>query len=118
MKGLIIKPKWADLILSGAKTWEIRSRRTHIRGTIAIIKSGSGQIFGTVELVDCLDVTLATYMNSRNKHCIQVGQKPDSIVGAHEMKAWVLTNPVIYPEPIPYIHPQGAVIWVNLANSV
>jgi len=38
MNGLIIKPKWADLILSGKKTWEIRG----------------SQIFGTVDLVDCI----------------------------------------------------------------
>jgi hypothetical protein len=114
MKGLIIKSPWLDKILTGEKTWEIRSRRTHLRGTIGIIKSGSGQVFGTVELVNCLDISLAMYMNSREKHCIQVGQKPGSIVGAHSMWAWVMQNPIIYSKPIPYVHPQGAVIWVNL----
>lgn len=39
MQGLITKPMWADMILSGAKTWEIRGSRTHKRGTIGIIKS-------------------------------------------------------------------------------
>lgn len=51
MKGLIIKSKWADLILSGEKTWEIRGSQTHQRGRIGIIKSGTGKIFGSVELV-------------------------------------------------------------------
>ncbi|MNU02871.1 hypothetical protein D3C72_2467110 [compost metagenome] len=30
--------------------------------------------------------------------------------------AWVLRNPIIYPEPIPYNYPQGAVIWVKLPD--
>jgi len=50
MNGLIIKPEWADLILSGKKTWEIRGSQTHIHGTIGIIKSGSGLIYGRVDL--------------------------------------------------------------------
>lgn len=44
MDGLIIKPKWADMVLSGFKPWEIRGSRTHKRGTIGIIKSGSGLV--------------------------------------------------------------------------
>ncbi len=56
MKGLIIKPKWADLILSGDKTIEIRGSRTKIRGEIGIIKSGSKKVFGTVELMDCVEL--------------------------------------------------------------
>lgn len=32
--------------------------------------------------------------------------------------AWVFDKPKIYNEPIPYKHPMGAVIWVNLSESV
>ena len=70
MNGLIIKPKWADLILSGKKTWEIRGSRTNICGTIGIIKSGSSQIFGTVDLVDCMPLTPALYGISYEEHRI------------------------------------------------
>jgi hypothetical protein len=28
--------------------------------------------------------------------------------------AWELRDAVLFSQPIPYIHPQGAVIWVNL----
>ncbi|OAB30221.1 hypothetical protein PMSD_20775 [Paenibacillus macquariensis subsp. defensor] len=60
MNGLIIKPKWADLILSGKKTWEIRGSQTHIHRTIGIIKSGSGLIYRRVDL-DCMPLTPALY---------------------------------------------------------
>ena len=41
-KGLMIKSPWIDKILAGEKTWEIRGYTTETRGTIALIKSGSG----------------------------------------------------------------------------
>jgi len=114
LKGLIIKSKWADMILSGVKTWEIRGSQTHQRGRIAIIKSGTGKIYGTVDLVDCVplhgpdDVNLI--LSSQSKHHVPLGAIP-----YRKPWAWVLQNPIVYPEPVPYNHPQGAVIWVNIA---
>lgn len=114
MKGLIIKPHWADLILSGKKTWEIRGSRTHLRGRIAIIKSGTGKVYGTVELTDCIPCSIGRFKTYKDKHCIE-----DSNVAFryNQAWAWVVKNPIIYPEPIPYKHPQGAVIWVNLEDG-
>ncbi|NYC91934.1 hypothetical protein B0I49_005584, partial [Clostridium beijerinckii] len=31
-----------------------------------------------------------------------------------KLYGWILENPIIYNEPIPYEHKQGCVIWVNL----
>ena len=53
-RGLIIKQPWIELILSGKKTWEMRSRPTHIRGKIGLIEQGTGLIVGEVEIIDCL----------------------------------------------------------------
>ena len=112
MKGLIIKSPWIDLILSGDKIWEIRGNNTKIRGKIALIKSGSGHIYGTVDLIDCFQIDLVTYQKSVDKHKI-----PSSHLSSLPYKktyAWILNNPQIYESPIKYTHPQGAVIWVNI----
>ena len=37
MRGLLIKQPWIDLILDGAKTWELRGSRPSIRGPFALI---------------------------------------------------------------------------------
>ncbi|MNB81424.1 ASCH domain protein [compost metagenome] len=111
MKGLIIKPKWADLILSGVKTWEIRGSRTQQRGTIGIIKSRSGKVYGQVDLVECIPLTMYAWAENKDKHHVEYAD-----IDYYTPYAWVLTNPIIYPEPIPYRHPQGAVIWVNLLD--
>lgn len=117
MKGLVIKEKWADMILNGEKTWEIRGSQTKQRGRICIIKSGSGKIFGSVDLVDCIplhggdDVELI--LNNHDKHRVPLGAIP-----YRKPWAWVLKDPLIYPFPIRYDHPQGAVIWVNLEGRL
>lgn len=111
MKGLIIKEPWIDLILKGEKTWEIRSSHTKIRGEIYLIKSGTGHIFGKVNVVDSIKLTPDTYFNSVDKHKIENHQNKMPYKNTH---AWVLEDPVLFKEPIPYKHPQGAVIWVNM----
>ncbi|MGF9644057.1 ASCH domain-containing protein [Paenibacillus sp. MABNS29] len=113
MDGLIIKPNWADMVLSGIKPWEIRGSRTHKRGTIGIIKSGSGLVYGTANLVDCIPLTMYEWAANKDKHHVDYVD-----IDYKTPYAWVMQNPIIYPEPIPYKHPQGAVIWVKLPDKV
>ena len=111
MKGLLIKEPWIDLILRGEKTWEIRGSNTKIRGEIHLIKSTTGKIFGSVQLVDVIELDEDTYFNSVHKHQIKDHNRT---MPYKKTYAWVFENPVLFEEPIPYQHPQGAVIWVNL----
>ncbi|NRU52450.1 ASCH domain-containing protein [Clostridium beijerinckii] len=111
MKGLIIKPKWAELILNGEKTIELRGSNTNIRGTIGIIKSKSKMVYGTVDLVDCIPLSREEFYNTMVQH--QVRESFDHIP-YKKLYGWILENPIIYNEPIPYEHKQGCVIWVNL----
>ena len=110
MDGLIIKEKWLRLILSGLKSWEIRGSRTKKRGTIYLIQSGSSHIMGQVDIVDCIELTKERYEENRGKHCIEAGWESLPYSAPY---AWVLENCVQYQKPIPYKHPQGAVIWVK-----
>ena len=111
MKALIIKQPWIDYILSGSKTWEIRGSKTSKREKIELIQSKSGCVVGSVELVDCIELSLDTYRASVDKHQIREGL--DSLP-YKKTYAWVLKNPIRYKEPRPYKHPAGAIIWVNL----
>jgi ASCH domain. len=114
MKGLIIKDPWIELILEGLKTWEIRGSNSKIRGKIALIKSGTGMIYGTVEIVDSILLTSEQYHQAFEKH--RITDTEGKALPYKKVHAWVLTNPVKFEKPIPYVHPQGAVIWVNLDN--
>jgi hypothetical protein len=113
MKGLIVKDPFASLILNGVKTWEIRGRNTNIRGTIAIIKSGTRMIFGTVKLVESEPLTRALFDTSYGEHRIPFSYK----LPYNSPHFWVLQEPDLWDEPVLYDHPQGAVIWVNLGDG-
>ncbi|PFX44590.1 hypothetical protein COL32_12105 [Bacillus pseudomycoides] len=112
MKGLIVKSPYVERILQGEKTWEIRGSNTKIRGNIALIKSGSGLIIGTIDLVDSKKLSLQEYQNSEKYHCVS---KKDCLNPHYKnIYAWIVSNPVMFQDQVPYTHPQGAVIWVNL----
>lgn len=113
MKGLIIKQPWIDYILNGQKTWEIRGRNTKTRGEVQLIQSGSGYILGEATLVDCILLSEERYFSSVEQHQII----HDGIMPYQKTYAWVFETPVRYEQPIPYQHPQGAVIWVKLKNE-
>lgn len=110
VKGLIIKDPWITKILNGEKVWEIRGSNTKIRGTISLIKSGTGMIFGTVDLVKTKNLIRNELYLSYNKHFVQNHDDIEYL----NIWAWILENPVWYTEQIPYKHKQGCVIWVNL----
>ena len=112
MKGLIIKEPWIDLILDGKKVMEIRGSNTHVRGTVALIKSGTGMVIGEVEIVDSITITPEEYRSYERFHKIQ----DTETLPYKKIHGWVMINPVRYETPIPYKHPQGAVIWVDLTE--
>lgn len=114
LRGLIIKEPWIDLILNGDKTWEIRGTNTTIRGRIALIKSGTASIIGTVELIDTQQLSIQEFNDSEGFHCINTNN--NTILPYPKTYTWKLTNPTLLSEPLPYRHPQGAVIWVKLYN--
>ena len=112
MRGLLIKTPWIDAILEGRKTWEIRGSNTRVRGTIALIRSGSGHIVGTCELWDVKGpLTLDEMRKNVRKHRIPLADLARGLSYA-KTYAWVIRNAKVLKKPIPYKHPRGAIIWV------
>ena len=92
-RGLVIKSPWIDKILNGEKTWEIRGSNSNIRGKIALIKSGSGEILGTCELVDSIGpLSIGDLTENVDKH----GVVNVMIEQMYEKSyAWVVESPQI-----------------------
>lgn len=107
MDGLIIKQPWINLILNNKKTWELRSKKTHKRGKIALIASKTGTILGECTLSDCIELDKQTFEKNRDKH------HSTQAFSQTKLYAWILSNPKQYARPRPYTHPQGAIIWVK-----
>jgi hypothetical protein len=119
LKGLIIDEPWIGLILSGEKIWEMRKTACHHRGPIALIRKGSGKVVGVAELIDSLPSIddENDYARAEPLHRIPSSRRKQAFADGWRTP-WVLDNAEPLAEPIPYNHPSGAVIWVNLDDSV
>lgn len=116
LKGLIIAQQWINLILSGKKTWEMRSKVTSYRGPLAIIQKGSGVVSGIVDLIDCIpEQHEAEYGASEALHCIPKTQHRDC--ASRWPVAWVFANARSLVEPVPYQHKKGAQSQVVLSKE-
>lgn len=101
------------MILEGSKSLEIRSSRTSKRGKVALIESGSSRIVGEVEITGCFEI------NREDFHAYQESHKVLDLDNVHykRLYGWRLANPVRFAVPVPYCHPAGAIVWVDLAKT-
>jgi hypothetical protein len=108
--GLLIRKESLDGILVGTKTWEIRGAATNRRGAIALIEKGSGNVVGTCVLADVLGPLRVADLALDPQAALR---RPPPLHYAAAY-AWVLSEARRLTEPIPYRHPEGAVVWVEL----
>jgi len=117
-KALIVDTPHVDRILSGQKTWELRSTSTKLRGRVALIRKGSGTVVGTVEIVESLGpLTETAMLDNIARHLVTPERIKNGDVAKYK-HAWVLRDAKRLVSPISYYHPSGAVIWVNLQPAV
>jgi hypothetical protein len=118
LDGLLIRAPWIDKILDGSKTWEIRGSHTYKTGRIALIESGTGTVVGVAELVGAVGpLSLKELSQNRSKAGFD-SHEPLFRLPYKRTFAWVLRNPRRLRQVVPYNHPSGAVIWVNLKPNV
>lgn len=110
-RGLIIKKEWLDRIFDNGKVWEMRSRPVSKKlfGRIGLIESGSGLIIGEATLVYCFKPSTLKLQTCMSNHQVE-----DMKLFKKWPYAWILKEAKRYDKPIPYKHPQGAVIWVKI----
>jgi hypothetical protein len=112
MKALSFRQPWAELVLQGRKTMDLRTYTTQYRGRIAIHASqtveaesahrhgfepealDSGALVGTVELVEVIPLDEAAYEAHREEHLAGRGYREG-------MFGWLLARPERLPQPIP-----------------
>ena len=112
MKALTIRQPWAELILQGRKTIEIRTWGTAHRGLLGIHASKTideaacatygldhaildrGALLGTVELVEIVPLDADRWEALRDQH-LSLDGFPGDVVG------WRLADPQRVPQPIP-----------------
>jgi len=115
-KGLVVKKRWLDLILSGEKTWEMRSENLGFRGPIALIEARTRRIRGIADLVDVGPaLSRQQMMDAINFHRIPHNEI-DSAIARRWVRPWVLRNVRRIDPPIYSKHLPGG-SWRNLDSS-
>lgn len=112
-KALIIDEPWISRIINGEKDWEMRSFSSRIRGPIGLIRKGSLQVVGIANFTD----VSGPYDNGSLIANTQHHTIPSEMFDDPSYKwrfAWEITEVKPLPEPVCYVHKNGAVIWVDL----
>ena len=112
MKALSFHQPWAELILQGRKTIDLRTWQTHHRGRIAIhagltvnqaacaahgLEPGAlprGALVGTVDIVEVIPLDQERWLALRGEH-LAIKDYPGNVFG------WRLANPERLPTPVP-----------------
>jgi len=113
MKTLSIRQPWADLIIQGRKTLELRTWAVKYRGPLAIHASQTvereaclvhgldpdqvttGAVIGIVDLVEIIELDEASYASRRAEHLT------DDRWAGGRLYGWRLTNPCPLAVPLP-----------------
>lgn len=111
MKCLLVRHPWAGFLVEGLKTYEIRGRKTNIRGTIGIIETKTHLLLGTVDIKDCIQLDDNMFYRTRNKHLIQADRCQ---IKYEKLYAWEMVNSHKILQPIEINVPKGCVVWVNV----
>jgi hypothetical protein len=114
---LLVRDPHATSILLGEKFWEIRGSGTNVRGRVGIAKSGTGLIFGSVEVLGSMPVTIDDLTTSPNLPRSEHEMFRQGRMKYTRPHAWILKDAILFNEPVPFVHPQGAVIWVDLTKA-
>jgi hypothetical protein len=125
-RALMVREPYISFILMSRKRWELRGTPTNMRGRIGLIRSGSGLVIGECEIVGCEGpLPFEVLRRSENLSAEErqelklAGQPPylqkDGV--SSKTYAWVVTNPLVYREPVPYRHPSGAITFVDLTKA-
>jgi len=120
MKGLLIKSPHIENIIEGRKTWEIRgSKSKELNNEIGLIKSGSGLVVGKCKIIAVHGpLTRADFEKNTDKHLVESSRIDEVLARYKTCYAWELADISKLKLPVPYKHPNGAVIWTMLDDSV
>jgi len=118
VKALSLRQPWADLVVQGKKTLELRNWTVNYRGPLAIHASltvnevacrsysiqpetlTTGALIGIVELVDITQLDTETFTARQAEHLAYGFYEPP--VEGKPLYGWILSNPHELPHPIPF----------------
>ena len=105
--GLVVKSRFANLIVEGKKTWEIRKIPPYVTGIVGVIDGDNKLLLGTVEITGFLGpFTLKEILKYEDRHH---GGKflKNYARGDVDLFAWLLKNPIKFSRPLKVKYREG-----------
>ena len=125
---LCVKREWLEKILRGEKTVDLRGTISKKGGTrFGLICSGTGLVWGECTFVRCQGpLTKDELLALQPQHLVHArddGQRDTADELRARVKyrncyAWFVKDAVVYETGFAYVHPRGAIGWVDLTKSV
>ncbi len=110
--GFFVREPYATYIVAGEKIWEIRRYPTEIRGRVGVVSSRG--LLGTVVIREVLGpLSVEEIAPAWEKHRAD----PEFLrtyAQGKPLYVWVLSDPEMYPAPLPVRRRRGSVVWVRL----
>jgi len=118
-RAFFLIPRWNALVISGVKSWELRTNATHIREQVGIIEKGSGAVVGVCTIVACHGpLTEGELAATFPKHLTTPADR-QRLAGARPYRyAWVLDQVQALAVPVPYLHRPGTQGWATISSEV
>lgn len=110
-KALLVRIPYSSRLITGVKTWELRSRPTHIRGIVGVVESGTSCIWGFIDILGCREVTPSILRECEDKHT--VSRLDLEAFPYTQWFAWQVGSSWKLKEPIPIVRRKGQVIWIT-----
>ena len=99
----VLQRQWLDLLLSGGKTMEVRSR--NLGAGVKYYLGHRGRIYGSVVIAEVEEVGSVEHWRALlSFHMWDVADRPYQRTYAHR-----LSKVLVACSPVPYQHPRGAV---------
>ncbi len=111
MDGLIINQPYANLIINGQKSWELRSRpapKSKIGFEIYLLSKGN--ILGKIKIQSSHGpINQKKLKDNIHLHRVSLDELDDSLI----LYVWEISISERFRVPKKYLHPNGARIWVR-----
>lgn len=110
MEGLIVKQPFADLIINGDKTWELRSRsapKQKINKEILLLSSGFA--LGKIKITKCFEASKKELMMNSEKHQSSIDDSTEN----YYSHVWEIDLIKKFQTPKKYNHLMGARVWIK-----
>jgi len=109
IKCLKVKHDFAEMIVNGEKDWEIRLRRTNIRGKIAIGDISTKKVIGYVTIFNCVKYSVGRLLIEGFERRHRAGKFIEQYAnGKEHIFAYCLEKPEREANPYPYSYSTGS----------